>query len=383
MRVLMLARYLPPAGSTTHIYTLSSGLVERGHEVVVGSAGHDGSRGAIVIYEQSVSDGIRHVRFPFPLTPDFGRLGRLKQGLSYLVTAPLSLYRIARIRPDVIHVHYPVTSYLAAVYRLLTGTRFISTHHASDIPKHPLHRRADIAVAISQKLRDELIRDYGYEPACVRLIHHGISPARFGNLKDTGRAAALEAVGLSHARDKTVIGYLGAIAQHKGLDILLRAVAGLDASRLHLVIVGDGESAWLRALVSEYGCEESVSLFGFSRPEPFYAAIDVFVLPSRKEAFGLAAAEAMMSGALTVRSYGGGASDQIDDGVTGFVFENGNADQLRTILDKLIRDPSTAAAIAARGQEFALKDFGADQMLDRIESEYEILVENRGKRRPA
>lgn len=377
MRVLMLARFLPQEGSTTHMYTLAKGLIERGHRVSIASAGHNGSAGAIRIYQESIADGVQHIWMPFPRRPHFGFWGRFLQAIVYFVAAPVSLFQIAKFKPDVIHVHYPVTSYLASIYRLLTGRKFVTTHHIAQIPRHPLNRKADIVVAISTQLRDELIHVHGYEPDCVSLIHNGVEDSRFESLKRAGRAEILKAVDLSGVDDRVIVGFVGSISQRKGLDVLLRAVVALDKSRFYLVIVGDGDHDWLRGLISAYQLEDNVSVSGFSQPEPFYAAFDILVLPSRREGFPLVPLEAMMSGVLVVRSDVEGAAEQIESGVTGILFESENAVELGQILEDLIRDPSAASAVAACGQESAIARFSVKSMLDKIEAQYGRLVRAR------
>lgn len=370
----MLARYLPQEGSTTHIYTLAKGLIAHGHEVAIASAGHNGSESAISIYERSIADGVQHIRLPFPMSPSFGVSGKLIQAATYLLGAPVMLSRIARWNPDVIHVHYPVTSFLAAIYRRVSRTRFVTTHHISGIPKHPLHRKADVAVAISSELRHELTDNFGYAGEDVALVFNGIDIDRFRYLKDSDRNEILGALGLEGASNKTIVGFIGTISHRKGLDLLLRAVSELDQSQFQVVIVGDGELEWLKGLIAEAGLEESVSVFNFSDPEPFYSIFDVFVLPSRQEGFGLVAIEAMASRVLTVRSNVEGATDQITNGVTGYLFESENVDQFRFILGNAIQRNGEYDAVAFAGQEFAIERFSVHGMVDRVERIYERLM---------
>jgi hypothetical protein len=59
-----------------------------------------------------------------------------------------------KIKPDVVHVHYPVTSYIATFYQSFTGTKFITTFIFSGILKHTLHKEADFVIAISQNYEE-------------------------------------------------------------------------------------------------------------------------------------------------------------------------------------------------------------------------------------
>lgn len=370
----MLARYLPQEGSTTHIYTLSKALVARGHKVAIASSGHNGSEGAIAIYEKSIADGVDHIKMPFPLKPSFGMGGKLKQAIQYLSALPVAYSKISAWKPDVIHVHYPVVSFLADFYRRRTGKRYVMTYHISGILKHPLHRKADVAIAISTSLQKEIINDFKYDADKVVLVHNGVEIERFRNVKNRDRESSLRSIGLERYSDKTIIGFLGSINQRKGLDVLLRAAAQLDRNSFHIVLVGDGNRQWLDSLIAETGMGKSVSVFNFADPEPFYAAFDVFVLPSRKEGFPLVAIESMVSGILTIRSNTEGAEDQIDHGVTGYLFENENDDQLHSILHGILREKDVNKTIAAAGQHVAIERFSVDSMVNKTEEIYRNLA---------
>ena len=61
-----------------------------------------------------------------------------------------------------IHVHWPITSYIAFIYKLLTGTPFGHTFHISGITKTPLFKLGDYAIAISDELEKEIITNFSY-----------------------------------------------------------------------------------------------------------------------------------------------------------------------------------------------------------------------------
>lgn len=374
MRILLLARYLPAEGSTTHMYTLAQELIKRGHEVAIASGGPEDTEAANKIFKNAVDKGMVHVKMPFPLNPTFGVLGKLRQALVYIVGAPMSLYRIARWKPDVIHVHYPVTSFLSVAYRRLARVKFVMTYHITGIPQHPLHRRGDRAIAISDDLRKEIISKFAYDVNQVHLIHNGIDLSRFTTLDRSREFSSLRSLGLEVAKNKLIIGFVGTISPRKGLDILLDALHLLDKEKFHLVVVGNGETEWLNSLITSYKLDGNVSVFPFSTPEDYYSIFDVFVLPSRKEGFPLVPLEAMASGVLTIRSNVEGASDQIADSVTGFLFENENVNQLSEILTGIYNGCFDVDAIASAGQRKVIETFGVEQMVDMTERVYHELV---------
>lgn len=124
----------------------------------------------------------------------------------------------------------------------------------------------------------------------------------------------------------------------------------------YLVIVGDGEQRqMLEDRVRESGCT-SVRFEGFrnqSELPRYFDLADVFVLPSRHEAWGLIVNEAMNAGlAVIVTDEVGAAEDLVEDGITGFVYPATNIEALHLALEKALRDPATTKAIgeAARAR---------------------------------
>lgn len=135
---------------------------------------------------------------------------------------------------------------------------------------------------------------------------------------------------------------VGRLVPEKGFDVLVRACA---KARLPLVIVGDGDGRGaLEALAREAG--GSVTFAGSVAPPALaahYAAARLVAVPSRREGFGLVAAEAAAAGRAVVASAVGGLPDIVRDGVTGSLVAPGDVDALAAAL------VSTDPALGANG----------------------------------
>ena len=99
-------------------------------------------------------------------------------------------------------------------------------------------------------------------------------------------------------------------------------------------------------------------------------AADVTVLCSEREGFAISIVEAMMSGIVPVRTAVEGATDQISDGVTGFLFDVGDVSALADRLKWLMANTARSAEIATAARRIALERFGSDRMAHKIESVY-------------
>ena len=138
---------------------------------------------------------------------------------------------------------------------------------------------------------------------------------------------------------------VGRLVEEKGFDILVAAVALLEADeKSRIVIVGEGpERKRLTEQALKLGVE--LELLGELSPRKLgevYKSARLVVVPSRREGYGLVAAEAAASGRAVVGSRVGGIPDLIEDGVSGMLVEPGDVEQLSKAL-KMV-DPNWGAA---------------------------------------
>jgi mannosyltransferase len=108
---------------------------------------------------------------------------------------------------------------------------------------------------------------------------------------------------------------------------------------------------------------------------PWYRGLSMLVHPSHAEAFSLTLIEGLASGCCVVSSRLPYAEQIIEDGRTGFLFAPGRADELRAILDGLMRDPARVAAVGAAAAEDARARFGVDKEAERLFAIYRDLAE--------
>ncbi len=204
--------------------------------------------------------------------------------------------------------------------------------------KHAWNRRvmqrAERCVAWSSWVATSLINEYGVESSRVRVIPPGVDIERW-SAPSRSRAA----------RPRLL--FVGADFERKGGHDLLHAFASLPAGSADLTVVTK----------SAVPSVEGVRVVGDVGPNDprlvqLFAESDIFVLPSRAEAFGIAAVEASASGLAVVASAVGGLTDIVEDGRTGFTIPPRSPDLLgrapedprRTTRDLGCAGPSCPAA---------------------------------------
>lgn len=143
-------------------------------------------------------------------------------------------------------------------------------------------------------------------------------------------------------RDHREILYVGQLIVRKRVDLLLQAFSRLAEPSTRLRIIGQGAEAQnLHQLAGQLGLADRVSFVqGLPNAEivSAMAAADVLVLPSRFDGWGAVVNEALMVGTPVICSDRCGASDVIENGRNGYVFEAGNADALKGRLQRLCED---------------------------------------------
>ena len=185
---------------------------------------------------------------------------------------------------------------------------------------------------------------------------------------ETRIAVARQALGWK--RDQFVILWVGRIKAIKGVDLLLRAFAGLVAKHPHarIVLVGSGpdENA-LRELSVQLGIDARVRFAGYqSDPGPYYEGCDLFVCPSREEPFGWVLLEAMLRRKPVMAAAVGGIPEVAGDGAVR-LFPKEDIGALRDILEELISDEHKRDRLADAGLARVRSTFTESLMMDRLE----------------
>jgi glycosyltransferase involved in cell wall biosynthesis len=208
----------------------------------------------------------------------------------------------------------------------------------------------------------------GLSPAAVHILPDSLEVSRFSGV-DRAQARARVRVELGIAEEETVVGTLCRLEPVKNLPQLIEAVAPLP---VRLLIAGEGsERAHLQAEISRQGLAGKVLLLGNRNDAPaVLAALDLFVLSSHSETFGMAVAEALLMERPTVATRVGGIPDITGDGAYARLVPPGDSAALRTAIVETLADRARAQAQARQGRAFVRNAFASEVVAEQLHTVY-------------
>lgn len=207
---------------------------------------------------------------------------------------------------------------------------------------------------------------------------YGVDPARYS---PSGPIIDLRSTyNINH--NQLVVGYIGRIMPMKGLDTLLEACS-LSGNNVHCVVVGRGDTDWLRIVAERTGMTSRLTLIDGLAPADVPSAmraLDVMVLPSRttaqwREQFGRVIIEAMSCGLPVIGSSSGEIPYVIGD--AGLVFPEGDAKALASCIMQL-NDVNARAVIRQRGLERVEAHYTNKHIAAQIARVYRQVLSNAG-----
>lgn len=242
--------------------------------------------------------------------------------------------------------------------RAVSADRFLMFYHHGAMRReyHDAYgyRKADKVIAVSPALAEKL-RAYRSKYADKIISVNNIIDI------DGVREKGLDIPTVKFSADCFNIVSCGRLSHAKGMDIAVDACAKLVAdgfTGFHWYIVGGGpEESALREQIMRLGLEDCVSLLGMqSNPYPYIRCADLYVQPSRFEAFGLTIREAQVLAVPVLSTRTDGSAELISDGETGLLCES-DADSIAAAIIRLYNSPKLRESIHA---ELQSHDFERD-----------------------
>jgi len=350
------------AGAQAQMLELAAGLDRAEWEPMLLTSG------AGDLIQKARAAGIRTHVVPF------GLVRRRFPFADYYLAGPLWLtWLLRRERIALVHAHDPNSPLALAPVAGRLGIPLVSHIHDLDqrwVTKRSLAalRRTRSAIVAISDAAARWVRERGAPASMVRRIYNGVHLAP---PPAAHRERIRRELGLSP--DDVAIVLLGRLVPRKGQEDAIRALAepALRATTAHLFLVGGAAAperayeASLRALVAELALDERVTFLG-ERDDALslLAAMDLSVVPSRREAFGRVVIEAMHAGTPVVAYDDGALPELVRDGTDGLIVPTGDTGALAQALARLANDRPLRATMAAsartRAGEFTHERFVAE-----------------------
>ena len=298
---------------------------------------------------------------------------------------PLGLLRLRTFlrkeNPDLLHTHLQFSSIFGIAAALSLGKhcpRLVNHVHNDPLLHYTPWQRAgirllapfiDVQITSSSSLRKKVMHFLGNRARRIEAVTPGINLKRFeqGNM---------EPKHMDHFRGGAalVVGTAARLTRQKALHVLLEATPALLAAEpsTRVLIAGDGPLRHsLERQAARLKISHAVAFLGYqSDMAPVYRAMDVLVLPSEHEGFGIALIEAMALKIPVVATRVVGIVDAVEDGVTGLLVPYGDAGALSSAILRVWERTQLKRELIHNASLFVLCKCSREFMTARIESVY-------------
>lgn len=359
MKVLICIPLLEAGGTEIQTLNTVQVLVQGGHEVTV-ACYFEHTPYMIGQFEEA---GAKVILF----SPDGNRLGGWRI-VPFLYKNLRSV--IKAVRPDIVHVQYMAPGAMVILLLWLMGVKNLiaTVHTAADIYKdlrliHFIQRHCVRAwICITERAERSFFGSsqlYSKDMVLGKRNHFTIYNALgefsvyrlefsdsfpFALQTENGKPEQRDltkherSASLNTKQERSVIGVVSRLEHIKGMDLVVPAFAEVRKRfpDVRLLVVGDGS---LRAAMEQQamalGCDDAVTWAGRQPQEElsqYYSRMDIVLMPSRSEGFGLTAIEAMAHGCVVVASDIGGLPEVVRDGVCGLLHRS---EDVRDMAEKI------------------------------------------------
>ena len=298
--------------------------------------------------------------------------------LSSKLVDTIKLYGI-----ELLHVHYAIphayAGYMAKKILEEDGIYIpmITTLHGTDITlvgNHPFYKpavtfsinKSEVVTSVSEDLRQKTLDFFEIEKE-IEVIPNFIDKRKYSSeFTDCQRT-------LMAGENEKIITHISNFRKVKHIPDVIKIFYGIQKEiPAKLMMVGEGpEKEKAELLCEELGIMNKVMFLGQSSEiDRILCFSDLFLLPSKSESFGLAALEAMINKVPVISSNTGGIPEVNIQGVTGFLSDVGDVDDMIKNALYILKDPKTLETFKMNAYKEALK-FDLQNIMPLYESLYE------------
>lgn len=294
-----------------------------------------------------------------------------------------------RYNIDIINTHFAVPHAAAAIMaKNIPGTKakVINTFHGSDINLFSTNlaireivaqsvKQCDgltsVASALAKQARKNKVVDKSQD---IKIIYNWVKQDKYPAQK------AQELRELFTQNDEKIITHVSNFREVKRIQDVIEIFRGINkVVKSKLLLIGDGpEQRIAHRLIAKYKLMNNVHVLGMQTNVLRILSIsDLFLLPSKSEAFSLAALEAMISGVPVISTNVGGMPEMIQEGETGFLAEVGDVNTMVTKGINVLSNPDLHKKISENAFNKAISQYSAEVLVKQYEEYfYEVIAKN-------
>ena len=281
---------------------------------------------------------------------------------------------VEKYQLEILHVHYAIphayAAYMAKQMLKEKGIdiKVVTTLHGTDITlvgSHPTYKTAvefsinnsDVVTTVSKSLKEDTLRLFNIKKD-IHVIYNFIDTDKY----DKAHEQDCQRIALAKPNER-ILTHISNFRPVKRIEDVIRTFEIVHRTTpSKLLMVGDGpERRNAELLAKRLGVKEDVLFLGNSSElAEILCYTDVFLLPSETESFGLAALEAMAAETAVVSTNSGGLPEVNAHGVTGYLSNVGDIDDMASNVLKIIKDDATLLKFKqnakAHTKQFSIKN---------------------------
>lgn len=289
---------------------------------------------------------------------------------------------------EVLHVHYAIPhAYAGFMAKKMLEEQgiflpMVTTLHGTDITlvgNHPFYKPAvtfsinssDVVTSVSQSLKEDTLKLFNIHKN-IEVVPNFIDITKYDRKSFTDCQREMMA-----GQEERIITHISNFRKVKRIDDVIKVFFEVQKTvKSRLMMVGEGpEKEMAEDMVDELGLEDQVMFLGESHEiDKILRFSDLFLLTSETESFGLAALEAMANGVPVISTNTGGLPEVNIDGVSGYLSDVGNVDEMAKNAISILKDDTTLNKFKDNAHRVAEK-FDINQIVPKYEALYEKALE--------
>lgn len=365
-KILYLITEIELGGAENLLLELSKGLSKEKFNISVGYL-----KGQGTLKEDFETAGIRVVDF------------KMRSKFDMFCLFKLAVF-IRQEKFDIVHTHLINADIFGFFAAKIAGVNtIVSTKHNTDAFRRRksfsmrldsfVANRLSLNIAVSNSVRDFLIKYQRINPEKFKVVYNGINNAEFSPRKNKEDAK----IDLGLNSKEYVVGVIGRFEEQKGHIYLIEAMQKIisEIENVRLVFLGQGSlKKSLQKRISFLNLGSKVTFLKMrSDVVNVLSALDIFILPSLWEGLGMAMLEAMAAGVPVIASDVDGIKEVIESDKTGILVPPADPGKIAEAVIELLKDEKRREYFSVMGQNSVQAGFNMFGFIKKIEKIYSQL----------